>query len=159
MAWNSLGASNGRHVLTALVRTAEGLRATSPPVSVVVANDSPPDTTPPTVIMTAPRNGSTVSGEIEISAEASDNMSVAGVQFILDGKPLGEEITTPPFHVAWDTRTTQRGRHAIAALARDASSNVTTSIAVTVTVGDGAQHAPGSAREAEPSVARADAGH
>ncbi|MGQ0593124.1 MAG: galactose oxidase-like domain-containing protein, partial [Gammaproteobacteria bacterium] len=48
-----------------------------------------PDTTPPTVSMTAPANGATVSGTaVPVSATASDNVGVAGVQFKLDGANL-----------------------------------------------------------------------
>ena len=49
------------------------------------------DTTPPTVSMTAPANGATVTGSVTVSANASDNVGVAGVQFLLDGAPLGTE--------------------------------------------------------------------
>src|SRR5206468_204871 len=51
---------------------------------------SPPaDTTAPTVAITSPANGSTVSGTVTVSANALDNVSVAGVQFKLDGANLG----------------------------------------------------------------------
>ena len=39
------------------------------------------DTTPPTVSVTEPADESTVSGTVNVSANASDNVSVAGVQF------------------------------------------------------------------------------
>src|SRR5262249_4524322 len=43
--------------------------------------NSTPDTTAPTVSLTAPANGSTVSGTVTVSANASDNVGLAGVQF------------------------------------------------------------------------------
>ncbi|MBI4402502.1 MAG: phytase, partial [Nitrospirae bacterium] len=43
----------------------------------------PPDTTAPTVSLTAPVAGSTVSSTITVSATASDNVGVVGVQFLL----------------------------------------------------------------------------
>ena len=49
----------------------------------------PPDTTPPTISMTAPSGGATVSGTVTVSANATDNMGVTGVQFLLDGANLG----------------------------------------------------------------------
>ncbi|TLY18844.1 MAG: hypothetical protein E6K68_10730 [Nitrospirae bacterium] len=55
------------------------------------------DTTPPTVSMTAPTSGATVSGTVTVSASASDNAGVVGVQFKLDGANLGAEDTTSPF--------------------------------------------------------------
>src|SRR5439155_15197071 len=48
-----------------------------------------PDTTPPTVSMTAPSAGSTVAGTVTVSANATDNVVVVGVQFKLDGANLG----------------------------------------------------------------------
>ena len=53
-----------------------------------------PDTTPPTVSITAPASGATVSGTaVTVSATAADNVRVAGVQFKLDGANLGAEDT------------------------------------------------------------------
>src|SRR5262249_2659337 len=54
------------------------------------------DTTPPVVSITAPANGLTASGTITVSAAATDNVGVAGVQFLLDGAAAGAEITVPP---------------------------------------------------------------
>src|SRR5207245_11182135 len=45
----------------------------------------------------APVSGATVSGSAAtVSATASDNVGVAGVQFTLDGTPLGAEMTSAP---------------------------------------------------------------
>jgi hypothetical protein len=49
------------------------------------------DTTPPTVSISAPANGSTVSGTVTITATASDNVGVVGVQFKIDGVNFGSE--------------------------------------------------------------------
>src|SRR6266850_307509 len=67
---------------------------------------APPDSTPPTVSVSAPANGATVSGTTTVSATASDNVGVAGVQFKLDGANLGAEDTTSPYSVSWNTTTT-----------------------------------------------------
>jgi Big-like domain-containing protein/putative pyrroloquinoline-quinone binding quinoprotein len=96
--------------------------------------DFVPDTEPPTVAMTAPANGAIVSGTITVSAEASDNVGVAGVQFYVDGAPLGAEDTEAPYAVTWDTSTTGIGQHSLSAVARDAAGNSRTSAPVTVTV-------------------------
>src|SRR6185437_5938441 len=61
------------------------------------------DTTPPTVSITAPTGGATVSGSVTITANASDNGSVAGVQFKVDGANVGSEDTASPYSVSWDT--------------------------------------------------------
>jgi len=57
--------------------------------STSAANFTIADTTAPTVAVTAPTTGSTVSGTVTVSATASDDVAVAGVQFLLDGVLLG----------------------------------------------------------------------
>jgi hypothetical protein len=95
------------------------------------------DTIPPTVSISAPSNGATVSGVITISANASDNVGVAGVQFKFDGQNIGPEIALPPYTLQVDTATTNNGSHTITATARDTSGNTTTSAPVMVTVNNG----------------------
>ena len=93
------------------------------------------DTTPPTVSLSAPANGATVSGTaVTVSATASDNVGVAGVQFKLDGANLGAEDTTSPYSVSWDTTKATNGSHTLTAVARDAAGNSATSASRTVTV-------------------------
>jgi hypothetical protein len=95
---------------------------------------SPDDTTPPTVSISSPTNGSTVSGTVSVSANASDDVGVAGVQFMVDGANLGAEDTTGPYAISWNTTTAINGSHVITAAARDAAGHTTTSNPVTVTV-------------------------
>lgn len=94
----------------------------------------PPDTTAPTVSVTAPAAGTTVSGSVTVTASASDNVGVAGVQFTLDGNPLGAEVAAAPYSITWNAATATAGAHVLAAVARDAAGNRTTSASVTVTV-------------------------
>jgi glucose/arabinose dehydrogenase/PKD repeat protein len=91
------------------------------------------DTTPPTVQLTGPPAG-TVSATINVTANASDDQGVAGVQFQLDGTALGNEDTTQPYSISWDTTTATPGPHTLTAAARDAAGNRTTSSPVAVTV-------------------------
>jgi hypothetical protein len=97
----------------------------------------PSDSTPPTVAITAPSDGATVSGTIIVSATASDDVGVASVQFLLDGAPLAEADTTAPYEVAWDTRTVPDGIRTLTARARDAAGNMTVAAPMTVTVENG----------------------
>ncbi|PYS31238.1 MAG: hypothetical protein DMG11_02020 [Acidobacteria bacterium] len=98
----------------------------------------PGDTTPPTVSVSSPAAGSTVSATTTVSANASDNVGVAGVQFKLDGANLGAEDTTSPYSVSWNTTTASNGSHTLTAVARDAAGNQATSASVTVTVSNAA---------------------
>ncbi len=91
-----------------------------------------PDSTAPVVSITNPLGG-TVGGNLIISANATDNAGVVGVQFRIDGAPLGSEDTTPPYSAPWDTTAVAEGAHTISAVARDAASNIATAV-VAVTV-------------------------
>lgn len=134
VSWNTLLSANGSHSLTAIARDAAGNSGTSAPIGVTV-NNPPPDTTPPAVSITAPAAGSTVSGSpVAVSADASDNVGVSGVQFKLDGANLGAEDTTAPYGIFWNTFLTSNGPHTLTAVARDAAGNSTTSLPVNVTV-------------------------
>ena len=93
-----------------------------------------PDTTAPTVAVTAPVAGAVVMGTVTVTATASDDVGVAGVQFTLDGANLGAEDTVSPYSISWDTRTVANGAHLLAAVARDAAGNTATAAAVSVTV-------------------------
>jgi chitodextrinase len=93
------------------------------------------DTTAPSVSVTAPANNAIVGGAaMTISATASDNVSVAGVQFLLDGENLGAEDTTSPYSIVWNTTTAPGGPHVLSARARDGANNQTTSAAINVVV-------------------------
>lgn len=81
-----------------------------------------PDTTPPTVSITDPLNGATVSGTITISATASDNVGVTSVDFFVDVTLIGTD-TAAPYNVSWNSATVTNGTHTITATARDAASN------------------------------------
>ncbi len=135
VSWNTTTASGGAHTLRAIARDAAGNETTSAPVGVTVDNaPPPPDTTPPTVSVTSPAAGATVSGTVSVSAGAADNVGVAGVRFTLDGAPLGAEDTSAPYSVSWNTTTASGGAHTLRAIARDAAGNETTSAPVGVTV-------------------------
>jgi hypothetical protein len=90
------------------------------------------DNVQPTVSITAPTG--TVSDVVNVTANASDNVGVAGVQFRIDGKNLGAEDTVAPYSTPWDTRGELNGTHTVSAVARDAVGNQRTSANVTVTV-------------------------
>ena len=68
---------------------------------------------------------------------------MAGVQFLLDGQPLGAEDTTAPYGITWDTTTASNGLHVVSARARDAAGNTgTSSSSRTVTVSNSPPPAP-----------------
>jgi hypothetical protein len=106
----------------------------NPQANVYLASALPADTTAPTVSITAPAAGASVSGSVNLTATAADNVGVAGVRFAVDGTPVASEDTSAPFAVSWDSNGVANGAHTITAIARDTSGNTTTSAGVNVTV-------------------------
>jgi len=91
------------------------------------------DTTPPNTTITAPANGSTVSGTLNVTATAGDNVGVTKVEFYVDGA-LKSTDTSSPYLFSWNTTTVANGARALVTKAYDASGNIGTSPTVTVTV-------------------------
>jgi hypothetical protein len=92
------------------------------------------DTVPPSVSLTAPAGGAVLSGIVSVTASASDDVGVVGVQFKLGGANLGAEDLSAPYEVSWNTASASDGPHTLSAVARDQAGNVRTSAPVGVTV-------------------------
>jgi glucose/arabinose dehydrogenase len=134
-SYNDSGLAAGTYYYRVTAADAAGnVSGSSNEASAVVPADQPPS-----VAITAPANGATVSGTIDVNASASDDVAVAGVQFRLDGAPLGSEDTTAPYSVPWLTTTATNGTHRLTAVARDGAGHQTTSAFVDVSV----NNAPG----------------
>src|SRR5262249_13469069 len=69
----------------------------------ILVTSIPVDTVAPAISLTAPAPGSTVAGSTTISANASDNVGITGVQFMLDGTFFGPEQSALPYQIAWNT--------------------------------------------------------
>lgn len=94
------------------------------------------DVTPPTVSISSPANGATVSGTVNVTATASDNVGVTKVDFYVDGA-LKSTTTVSPFTLALNTTTLLNGSHTLQAKAFDAAANQASSALVAVTVNNG----------------------
>jgi len=95
---------------------------------------APSDTTPPAISVSGPASGSTLIATTTVTATASDNVAVVGVQFLLDAIFFRPEDTASPFSISWNTTTASNGPHALSARARDFAGNTTTSASISVTV-------------------------
>lgn len=116
----------------------------------VLTTPAIPDTTPPTVNVPYPEEGSTISRDTYLYAVAYDlrggqydlPSGPAAVQFRIDGINVGPEQTVPYevtdqvsiYRLQIDTRSLPDGQHVITAVARDNAGNVATSGGVSVTV-------------------------
>src|SRR3989344_4414173 len=79
----------------------------------------------PTVNITNPANGSIVSGSVNVTATATDDVGVVKVEFFVDGN-LAATDTSSPFGFTLDTTTLLKGTHTLLAHAFDADSKTGT---------------------------------
>jgi hypothetical protein len=129
LEWNPATATLGSHYFYARVSDGNSNSGTSASVSVTVA-----DAIPPSVSITSPANGGTVSKNttITISASASDNVGVTRVEFFV-GSTLTCTDTTSPYTCSWRVPKTVGASYSLQAKAYDARNNVGTSTTVVVT--------------------------
>jgi hypothetical protein len=95
------------------------------------------DVTPPVVSVTSPFGGATVSRNVTIRANATDNLRVAGVQFLVDNSFAGGEDVTSPYTTIWNSRGVTNGMHTVVAVARDSAGNRATSSPISILVNNG----------------------
>ncbi|MBL0058250.1 MAG: hypothetical protein IPP35_03885 [Elusimicrobia bacterium] len=107
---------------------------TSPPASVSLVID----TTPPTVVISQPLAGATVSYSVFVSAAASDNVGVARVVFFVDGVATST-ATGAGYSYQWDSTRETNGVHVLTARAFDDAGNNALSGSVSVTVNNTAR--------------------
>jgi chitodextrinase len=137
--WNTSGASNGAHSLTAVARDASGNTKTSAAVSVTVDNAAP------SVSISSPASGSTVNGTLTINVNSSDNTGGSGVskvELYVDGV-LNSTDATSPYSFSWNS-IGKDGAHTLVAKSYDklTAANIGTSTSVPITVNNADTQAP-----------------
>src|SRR3972149_6429072 len=80
------------------------------------------DTIPPTVTITNPSGGSTVSGMVTVSASATDNVAISSVELYVNNV-LYNKKTTSPSDFSLDTKNLPSGSNILKAKAFDSSNN------------------------------------
>lgn len=130
LEWDTTAWPNGSHSLR--VRAVDAANNQGDDVIEVNVSNKNPDVTPPVVSITAPANNASVSDNVSITANATDNVGVAFVEFFVDGVWQGVDTASPYSH-AWDSRTVPNGWHTIMAIAEDTSGN-RSSASITVNV-------------------------
>jgi thermitase len=90
------------------------------------------DTTPPTVSISSPVTGATVTGTITVSGLATDNVGVVKVELWVDGT-LNTSTTSPSYALSWNSASVPNAGHNLTVKAYDAAGNVgQASVGVTV---------------------------
>ena len=92
------------------------------------------DNSPPAVSIVTPTEGARISGSsVALVADASDNVAVAYVQFIVSGKNVSSAVNSPPYATVWDSTAVPDGSYMLYAVAQDTSGNYgTSSVRITV---------------------------
>ena len=118
--WNSTTVSNGSHSITVKAYDAAN-NIGSDSVTVNVNNIT--DTTPPTVSITAPLAGATVSGTILVQGSAADNAGVTKLELDVDGVSVATAASSP-YSFSWNSAAKTNGSHTLTVKAYDAANNV-----------------------------------
>ena len=127
--WDSRSVSDGGHSIRLRARDGCGNVGFSQTIQVTVANSS----TAPQVSVTAPVAGALLHGQVQLQAQATDDVSVARVEFYVDGNLSGTDYSAP-YVYSWNTTLTPDGDRVLSAKAFDAASNFGDSAPVTVQV-------------------------
>jgi hypothetical protein len=104
--------------------------------TVKVLEQTHPNSTPPAVMLTSPSENSTLNGAVTLSATASGPEPIASVQFLLDGEPIGEPVSTPPYTLEWNTGSTPPGSYYLSAQATTTGGFSGTASDTPVTIGE-----------------------
>lgn len=122
-------ATPGVHALSATAIDNDGRATLSNIVNLTVASST---NLLPSVALTAPANGASLTGSITLTATASDaDGTVSKVEFFQGTTKLGEDLTSP-YSFTWTGAAP--GPYALTAVATDNASGVSTSATVNITV-------------------------
>lgn len=128
-SWNTTGTADGAYTVMARATDTAGATATDT-ITVTVANAD----AAPTVRITSPAAGATVSGDVTLAAAAGDDKGVASVRFTIDsGMSIVDSDGGNGWSVVWDTTDTPNGLHTVIATATDTKGQ-TASHSISVTV-------------------------
>ena len=93
-----------------------------------------PDTTSPSVVILNPINQTTVSGDVTVSVNATDNEVISSVEIQINGQIIST-ITEEPYEFNWNTTEySEDQNHSISATATDDSENSTQTQPISVFV-------------------------
>lgn len=94
------------------------------------------DVQAPTVDLASPANGATVANAVNVTANASDNVGVTKVEFLVNNT-LKSTDTTAPYAYSWDSKTLANGNATLLVKAYDAAGNINSdSVTVKILNGD-----------------------
>ena len=134
--WNTeFEFEDANHIIGSIITDLAGNQFEIPSISVFV-NNIPNDNVPPTISISNPVSGQTVSGTINFTVNVDDNVGIAQVEFFIDGYSLGV-VTEEPYSYLWDTSSNigaHGDEHALSAIVIDTAGNTSFSQPILVIV-------------------------
>ena len=119
--WDTSSGSNGNHLLIANAKDKAGNTGND---SVTVFVENVEDTTPPSVVITSPGEGMTVSGNVAVLVRVGDDLGVVRVELYVDGSIKPESVATGgSFTTRWNANKITKGVHTLQCRAYDAAGN------------------------------------
>ena len=110
--WDTSTVPPGDHVLTVKARLGDQEARQELPLKIV----------PAIQLSIKLPGGQDVAGRVKLQAELDAPAPVAGVEWAVDGTPIGT-AAQPPFEVEWDSASVPAGEHVITAQAKDEAGN------------------------------------
>lgn len=101
--------------------------------------DSGGPPTSPVVSLTSPAAGSTLTGQVSLTATATSPVGIARVDYLVNGAVVATSTTGPSYPATWDSTTVGDGPVTVTASATD-SSGTQTSVATSATVSNAANN-------------------
>lgn len=114
--WDTTSYSEGQHTIKVIAYDTAN-NAAYDEIVVNVSKDIQTDN-PPSVQITSPQNGATISGQVTIQITASDDNGVSKVELYIDTTKLAE-LTSSPYTYSLNTNSYSNGTHIIKAIAYD----------------------------------------
>ncbi len=135
--WNTINLEDKYYTIRSVVEDLSENRTTVGPVQVMVDNLPDLDIIPPNVVITYPAAAQTVTGEIIIAVEATDNDAVSHVEFFINGVSFATDYNLP-YRYNWNTLNpelaTEDTEHILHVIAVDLSGNAASPSPVSVFV-------------------------
>ncbi|GAB6141632.1 hypothetical protein JCM14076_23610 [Methylosoma difficile] len=95
-------------------------------MAAVIDTTAPVDSIPPTIVAFAPADGTVVTGAVNLTASATDNVAIDHVDFIINGAVFASD-KTKPYSATWNSATVANGSVAYSVRAVDIAGNPTVS--------------------------------
>ncbi|MBI1882738.1 MAG: DNRLRE domain-containing protein [Chlamydiae bacterium] len=93
----------------------------------------PPDSEPPVITITNPVSNAMLSGAVDLTVNATDNVGIQKVSYFLEGQELASTWLSP-FSYSWNTVGTPNGSDTLLAKAYDYANNETVSAPISLTI-------------------------